>query len=220
MKKMSFLLLVLLTLSCQTYRSYIPNTISGNQRQEFNLKNPIIIAVKDSRKTTESSAQLIESIQSGLKAIYGNNIVFQSYFDKIDNGRVAIKINIKEIGSIFGVRTLQYQTYHNQITAVSSSVSTYWGSAVSTAVVSQPVMQNNFSAEGYWVGTSYLDIALVDNLHNIKSIYEFPFAAEDTRSNIWGYKSGSIAAKNSWEKVSSHLLDFIDSIAMKIIESE
>lgn len=169
---------------------------------------------------TENSQQLIESLQSGLKSIYGKNIIFKSYFDKTDDKSVAIKINIKEIGSNFGIRAIQYQSYYNQITAVSSSVSTYWGSAVSTAIVSQPVIKNNVSAQGYWIGTSYLEISIVDNLHPEKKIYEFPFVWEDMHNNNWGYKSGNIAAQNSWNKISSHFLDLIDSIAMKIIESE
>ena len=212
------ILLIVFTYSCQTYRTIVP-TISGRPRHELKLKKPIIIAFKDSRQTTKNSLQVIKSLKSGLKDIYGENITFQSYFDKTEDNQVALKINIKEIGSNFGIRSVQYQTYHNQITAVSSSVSTYWGSAVSTAIVSQPVIQNHYAAEGYWVGTSYLEIALVDNLHSVKNIYEFPFAAEDMQDNTWGYKSGSIAAQNSWNKVSSHLLDLIDSIAMEIIES-
>jgi hypothetical protein len=219
MKRIIILTLIALTYSCQTYRTIVP-TISGTPRHELKLKRPIIIAFKDSRPTTENSLQVIDSLKSGLKSIYGQNITFQSYFDKTEDNQVALKINIKEIGSSFGVRTIRYQTYHNQVTAVSTSVSTYWGSSVSTAIVSQPVVQNNYAAQGYWVGTSYLEIALVDNLHSVKNIYKFPFAAEDMQNNTWGYKSGSIAAQNSWNKVSSHLLDLIDSIAMKIIESE
>ena len=174
----------------------------------------------DSRQDTKNSEQVIQSLQSGLKSTYGSNVIFKSYFDKTDDKSVAIKINIKEIGSQFGIRTIQYQTYRNQITAVSSSVSTYWGSAVATAIVSQPVIQNNFSAEGYWVGTSYLDISLVDNFHSVKGIYNFPFAAEDTRSNTFGYKTASASAQTSWNKVSSALLSLIDDVAMKIIESQ
>jgi hypothetical protein len=205
--------------SCQTYRTIVP-AISGSQRSDFTLKKPIVISLKDSRISSENSQQVIESLKFGLKTIYGNNIIFKPYFGKTAEQSIAIKINIKEIGSNFEIRTLQYQTYANQITAVSSSVSTYWGSAVSTAIVSQPVIRDNFVVQGYWVGTSYLDISLVDNLHEKKEIYEFPFVGEDTQNNTWGYKSASIAAQNSWEKVSSHLLDLIDAIAMKIIETE
>jgi hypothetical protein len=220
MKKIIFITFtLLLSYSCQTHRTIIP-TISGNSRQDFKLPKPIIISFRDSRKTMDHSEQVIESLQTGLKAIYGNNIIFKSYFDKTDDNSVAIKVNIKEIGANFGIRTIQYQSYHNQITAVSSSVSTNWGSAVSTAIVSQPVIQNNTIAQGYWIGTSYLEISLVDNLHSEKKIYEFPFVGEDTKNNTWGYKSASIATQNSWDKVSSHFLDLIDSIAMKIIESE
>lgn len=209
---------LLLSYSCQTHRTIIPK-ISGNSRQDFNLPKPIIISFRDSRETKENSQQMIDSLEGGLKKIYGNNIIFKSYFDKTDDNSVAIKINIKEIGANFGVRTIQYQTYHNQITAVGSSVSTNWGSAVSTAIVSQPVIQNNTIAQGYWIGTSYLEISLVDNLHSEKNIYDFPFVGEDMKNNNLGYKSARIASQNSWKKVSSHLLDLIDSVAMKIIES-
>lgn len=213
------LVLVLMTLSCQTQRTIVP-TISGKSRYELNLKKPIIIAFKDSRSSNESSLEVIESLKSGLKSIYGSNVVFQSYFDKTEDNQVALKINIKKIGADFGIRTLQYQTFSNQITAVSTSVSTYWGSAVSTAIISQPIIQNNSIAQGYWIGTSYLEIELVDNLHREKNIYTVPFAAEDVQDNLWGYKSATKAAQNSWNKVSAHLLDLIDSIAMRIIEND
>lgn len=215
-KTILILLTIFLYVSCSTHRTIVPK-FSGSVRH-FKLEKPIIVSFQDSRPDTKNSQQVIESLQTGLKAIYGNNIEFKPYFDKTENNRVAIKINIKEIGSNFGIRTIQYQTYHNQITAVSSSVSTYWGSAVSTAIVSQPVVRNNVAAEGFWVGTSYLDISFIDNLHSEKKIYKFPFAAEDIRSNDFGYTSASLAAKASWTKVSSHLLTLIDNIAIQVIE--
>jgi hypothetical protein len=52
-----------------------------------------------------------------------------------------------------------------------------------------------------------------------KSIYQFPFIGEDRQSNTWGYKSATMASKNSWNKVSAHLLDLIDSIMMRVIEN-
>ena len=219
MKRLLTLILFIILCSCQTHRTIVP-AITGNSRQDFNLKRPIIVSFKDSRQDVQNSQQVIESLQSGLKGIYGSNVIFKSYFDKTDENSVAIKINIKEIGANFGTRTIQYQSYYNQITAVSSSVNTYWGSAVSTAIISQPVIKNNVMVQGYWVGTSYLEIALVDNLNSVKKIYEFPFAGEEMLNNTWGYKSASIAAQRSWNNVSSHLLDLIDSIALKIIESE
>ena len=218
MKKITILLSIFI-ISCQTYRTIIP-TINGSVKQDIKLKKPIIIAFKDSRLKNQDSEELILSLKQGLKTIYGDNLIFKSFFDKTDDNNVALKINIKEIGSNFGIRTIQYQTYRNQITAVSSSVSTYWGSAVSTAIISQPIIQSQFSAQGYWVGTSYLEITLVDNLHKDKQIYNFPFVGEDKQNNTWGYKSATIASENSWNKVSSHLIDLIDSIAINIIENE
>ncbi|MBT4706045.1 MAG: hypothetical protein HOB78_11170 [Flavobacteriales bacterium] len=184
----------------------------------MSLKEPIHIAFQDSRLSPENSLELIQSLKSGLKEIYGSNIVFTSYFDKPPENNILLRINIKEIGSNFGTRTIKYQSYRNKITAASSSVSTYWGSAVSTAIISQPVVQNQYLTQGYWVGTSYLEITLLDNFHDSNGSYEFPFVAEDFQNNTWGYKSGSIAAQNSWNKVASHLLSLIDSIAIKMIE--
>lgn len=217
MRRYFYLLPFLLLISCQTYRSIVPS-IAGTPRYELKLKDPIIIALKDSRANTEQSTEVITSLKSGLRAIYGNNIEFQPFFESTGDNQVAIKINIKEIGAKFGIRSIQYQSYMNQVTAVSSSVSNTWGSAVSTAIVSQPVPVVSYSSEGYWIGTSYLDISLVDNLHQEKRIYNFPYAGEDKQSNAFGYKSADIAAQNSWNKVSSGLLDFIDAIALRIIE--
>lgn len=219
MKKLALILLVTLACSCQTYRTITP-TISASPRTEYKLEKPIIIAFKDSRQTVKNNAPIIDSLKADLKRIYGDNIVFASFYDKTDNGRVAIKIDIKEIGSTFGTRVIKYQSYYNQVTAVSSSISTYWGSSVSSVIVSQPVIRNNYSAQGYWVGTSYLNVTLVDKLHKGDDIYDFPFVGEDMQSNTWGYKSAKTAAEKSWSKVSIHLLELIDSISLKLIESE
>ena len=219
MKQITLLFLIVLTYSCQTYREISP-TISGTSRKEFELKSPLIIALKDTRQKSESSVEIIDSLKSNLKSIYGQNITFRSYYDKTKDNEVALKINIKEIGASFGIRSIQYQVFKNQVSAISSSVLTNWGIAVSTAIVSQPIVHNQIISEGYWIGTSYLEIELVDNLNNEKLIYSFPFAGEDVQSNTWGYKTARKVAENSWYKVSSQLLDLIDSIAMRIIESE
>lgn len=61
---------------------------------------------------------------------------------------------------------------------------------------------------------------MVDKLHKGDDIYDFPFVGEDMQSNTWGYKSAKTAAEKSWSKVSIHLLELIDSISLKLIESE
>jgi hypothetical protein len=205
--------------SCKTYQSIVP-TISGDPRRNLNLENPIILSFKDSRPNKEKSLVVKENLRSDLKKIYGENVTFQSYYDKTPNNYICIKINIKEVGAKFGVRTIEFNTYKTRITTVSSEVSSYWGDAVSTTIISQPVIQKNYSAEGYWVGTSYLQIKLVDKFHQQNKIFNFPFAAENKKSNVQGYRSGKVAAKKSWERVSSNLLELIDSIAMRMIESK
>lgn len=218
MKKMIIItVLVLFVTSCQTQLNIVP-IFSGAPRYDMHLKTPIVIAIKDSRPTSENSVQEIETLKSNLKTIYGENVVFRSYFDKTEKNEIALKINIKEVGATFGIRVLQYQSYCNQIAVASSGVFTNWGGAVSTAIISQPIIKNNYIASGYWIGTSYLEIEMIDKFNNGDNVYTFPFVAEDTQNNTWGYRSGKIAAENSWRKVSSHLFNLIDSIAMKIIE--
>lgn len=205
--------------SCQTKRTIIPN-ISGISRNSFRLEKPIIISINDTRTDTKNSAETIENLQKGLKGIYGNNIAFKPYFERTEGETVSIKINIKQIEANFGTRLIHYRTFHNQVTAVAASVSTSWGSSVAAAIVSQPVLIDNFVTEGYWIGTSYLEITMIDNLFNNKETYTFPFVAENKQSNTWGYSSASKAAKNSWNEVSSHLLDLIDAVALRIIETK
>lgn len=203
--------------SCKTTININP-VISSSSRSEMGLNSPIVISIKDSRTNMENGTSAKDSLQNSLSSIYGENISFSSYFSKTDSNSVRIKIDIKQIGAEFGTRTIEYQTYHNQITAASTSVSNYWGTTVSTIIVSQPIVQNNQTVQGYWVGTSYLEISLVDYLNGELKTYNFPFAAEDFQNNTFGYKSGKIAAQNSWNKVSSSLLDLIDGIALRLIE--
>lgn len=212
------IILIILT-SCQTKRSIIPS-ISGTPRSYFKLEQPIIISLNDNRSDLKNTRQTIENLQKGLKSIYGSNIEFKPYFEKTEGKTVSIKINIKQIEANFGTRILHYRTFHNQVTAVAASVSTNWGSSVATAIVSQPVLVDNFIAEGYWIGTSYLEITMIDNLFENKEIYTFPFVAENKQNNTFGYSSANKAAKNSWNEVSSHLLDLIDAVALRIIETK
>ena len=214
----SLIIICCLFTNCQTYKTIIP-TISGEDTRPFTLKNPIVISFKDSREKKENSKELIESLKRGFKLVYGNNIEFQSYFEKSNTSTVTIKINIKEIGANFGVRSFTYNVWETQVAAASSSISTNWGTAVATAVVSQPVLRQRTGFSGYWVGTSYLDLTIVDNFNN-NEIFSFPFIGEDVQPNTWGYKSGKKATEISWNKVSSNLLDFIDALAIKMIESE
>lgn len=204
--------------SCQTNRTITP-TISSIPRKELKLPRPIQISIKDSRENVKNREEVINSLQNSLQHIYGNNVVFRSYFDRTNESTVTIKLNIKEIGATFGTRTIHYRSVHNQTLAVSNSISNYWGTTVSTVILSQPIYKDNFIAEGYWIGTSYIEVEFVDNLNENKQIYRFPLIAEDRVSNTWGYKSASSAANKSWNILSSYLLDFIDSIATKIVES-
>jgi hypothetical protein len=220
MKKTIIITLVLLlSYSCQTYRSIVPK-IYGATRQCLILNNPIIISFKDSRKTIKNSLQIIESLQNGLKSVYGNNIIFKPHADKIDDNSVAIKINIKEIGSNFGFRSILHQTNYNQINIDSISLLKYWGKGVLNALPSQPIIHNNAAAKGYWFGTSCIEIAFIDNLYSNNKIYEFSFVGDDKQKNTLGYKSGNIAAENSWNIVSSNLLVLLDSITIKIMENK
>lgn len=206
-------------ISCQTKKTIIPN-ISGIPRSSFRLEKPITISINDTRIEVKNSAETIENLQEGLKVIYGNNIVFKPYFEKTEGETISIKINIKQIEANFGTRLIHYKTFHNQVTAVAASISTNWGSSVAAAIVSQPVLIDNFIVDGYWIGTSYLEITMIDNLFNNKEAYTFPFVAENKQSNTWGYSSASKAAQNSWKEVSFHLLDLIDAVALKIIETK
>ncbi len=218
--KNHFILLIICFMvitSCKTTITINP-VINSSPRSEMGLDNPIVISIKDSRTNMEEGTSAKDSLQNSLSSIYGNNVLFSPYFSKTDSNSVRIKINIKQIGAQFGTRTIEYQTYHNQITAASNSVSNYWGTTVSTVIVSQPIVKNNQTVQGYWVGTSYLEISLVDKLNGEVKTYNFPFAAEDFQNNTLGYKSGKIAAQNSWNKVSSSLLDLIDGIALRLIE--
>lgn len=218
MSKFFYLFMAGLILSsCQTYKTITPSII-GKPRQDFKLYKPIVIAIKDSRANVSNQEETIESLKKGLKSIYGEAIEFKPYFTKTDDNSIAIKINIKEIGSQFGSRVIYYQTIHNQINIASSAAVSSWGSAVATAITTQPIYQDNFIAQGWWMGAAHLEITLIGNLNDNKKIIEFPFVGEDKQSNTWGYKSGEIAAKNAWNKTSDHLLDLIDGVILRTIE--
>jgi len=207
MKKIVYLFTASILLSCSTYRTIEPEFL-GESRISMNLEKPLIVSFKDSRSNKGQTEDIITKLESTLKIIYGKNIIIKPYFDKTPENRISMKITIKEIGSSFGIRTFNYQTWEQQVTAASSSISTAHGTAVATAVISQPVLVNRTNFEGYWVGTSYLEINIIDNIIGEK--YDFPFVAEDIVANNYGYKSAKKASRQAWNSVSKNLLDLID----------
>lgn len=200
-------------ISCSTYRTISPE-FKGESRSNLKLENPLIISFKDSRSKKGQDDDIITNLESTIKDIYRNNIVVKPYFEKTPKNRISIKISVKEIGSSFGIRTFNYQIWEQQVAAASSSISTKYGTAVATAIVSQPVLVNRTSFEGFWVGTSYLEINIVDNITNDR--HDFPFVAEEIVSNSFGYRSAKKATRISWDKVSSKLLDFIDLLSFNL----
>jgi hypothetical protein len=205
-----FFIIALVT-GCQTHRSIIP-TINASPRSGIVLKKPINISIKDGRATPDNSVKTVDTLIAGLVSTYQTAIKIVPYFSAAEDSSIEIKINIMEVGAQFGARYITYTTVHNELLVASSAVSTKWGTAVSTAIISQPIYDETIVTEGWWVGTSYLQITFVDNSTNTNTIYNFPIVAEDTQSNTLGYKSAKIATTNSWNKASSSLLNFIDAV--------
>lgn len=209
--------LVLLCIGCQTKRALVPK-LNLQERVGLSLETPINVSIIDSRNNIENSEESIQSIKRGLKQAYGDNVRFINHFEKSNSKAVTIKIDIKQLESDFGVRSIQYTTIERRISAVSVRISDYWGTSVASAISEQSYLKSNFRASGYWIGTTYLDIRILDGLSNEK--FDFPIAAEDAQNNTMGYSSARKASQNSWDKASRQLVSIIDSIALKIVENE
>jgi hypothetical protein len=74
-----------------------------------------------------------------------------------------------------------------------------------------------FIAEGWWVGTSEIEMALTDLSKGRRVNFTVPLVAEKTESNTWGYRSASSASKKAWKSTEAQFMRVFDDIVTRIV---
>jgi hypothetical protein len=213
------MLVFLSLIGCATQRIILPK-ISEAPRSNLRLGTPVLISVLDARTTKEASEEVIASLKNGLSQTYGNSIQWIEFFEEVPSGRVAVKIRLKANEANFGSRIISAVSVKDTFTTVHAQVSYYWNSLVATALARQTTLGTTFVAEGWWVGTAWLQLEIHDTRGEHVEQVSLPIVAEQKESNTWGYRSGDKAARKAWNSASQQLIQILDAILIMVRDQE
>lgn len=195
---------------CATERHIAP-TLSEPTRTGLELNPPILGAVFDGR-ATQDPKDAASQLQADLSRIYGSSIIWNDYFTKTPQGRVAVRVRIVMLGASYGSRLISTTAFANAVTSAQGSATGSWGQVVGSVSAQQSVFAGSFSGEGWWNGAAWIDLEVQDNRGTNPVNFTIPIAAEHKESNMWGYTSGDKAARTAWQKVAVQLTRALDTI--------
>ncbi len=205
--------IVLLTASCATTRTYVPNFISQT-RASIYLNKPVLFSVEDQRSTPEDRDEVIASMTSGLMSIYPHALKNVEFFEKQPDSTVKVTISIKDLTAQFGVRLIDQGFIYSQNSTAVAAAGGPWSSAVAAASSSQTFISNK-QAQGHWVGTAHLEVTVTDK-RGAKREFTVPLVGEDDEPNTWGYASASTANEKAWRIVEQGLVSVMDKIVLNV----
>ncbi|WP_434639648.1 hypothetical protein ACMYSK_01425 [Klebsiella sp. I138] len=198
---------------CATERTITP-VIDSSPRPDIHLEYPLMMSVFDGR-TSNRDENATQSIKESLTKIYGNNIQWISDFDKVPNGRTAVRIRLIVLGANFGSRIITSSGYESAVYSARSSATDGWGTVMGVAEGNTVINSSAVSTEGWWNGTAWVDFVIEDKTSPQKIEFTVPLVAEHQENNMWGYASGTKAAEVAWNSVSAQLLRAIDAVLHK-----
>lgn len=212
-------LLIFVIAGCATQRTSLPE-IEEPPRTGLNLETPVLFSIIDARTNKENSEEHIETLKRGLHNTYSNSVEWFDYFERIPEDRVAIRIRLNANEANFGSRIITETGIHNSISNTQATVSGFWNPIVVMASNQQSILSSNIATEGWWIGTSWLELELVDRRGGNDESFSFPIAAEHRESNTLGYRSANNAVNRSWSLASQHLIEIFDKILIAVRDQE
>lgn len=214
-KSMYFRLTVVLLLStlisCATQRSTQPE-ISAPSREGISLNDPVLVSVLDARSGESKSNDAAPVLEKNLKEVYGNSIKLTDYFAEVPKGQVAVRVRLKANEANFGSRIVSTTSVENSYSTARAEASNTWLSLVVTASKSQTTLSSSITTEGWWVGTSWIELKVVDRRGGERNEFSIPVVAEKKRSNTLGYKTAKKVTEEAWAQVEQQFLQVMDEV--------
>lgn len=142
------------------------------------------------------------------------------YFERIPEDRVVIRIRLNANEANFGSRIITETSIQNSISNTQATVSGFWNPIVVVASNQQSILSSNIATEGWWIGTSWLELEIIDKRNTNDESFSFPIVAEHRESNTLGYRSATNAVNRSWSLVSQHLIEIFDRVLITVRDQE
>jgi hypothetical protein len=221
---MKFRLIAILVLvplgliGCTTNRSSIPE-ISEPQRVGLELRQPLLISVLDSRSEKPKSKAVVSALENGITNAYGSAVKLVPYYDQAPDDHVIVRIRLMANSANFGSRVISSMTINNSINTARATTSDFWRPVI-TVATEQSSVSHSFTTEGWWVGTSWLEIELEDTRFDTSERITVPIVAEEKVSNTFGYRSARKASERSWSLASQQLFRLMDSLIIALRDQE
>lgn len=159
-------------------------------------------------------------MREGLSQAYGKSLLWVPYFEETPPGEIALRIRILACGADFGSRLVVASALASASSTGSASASTPWGPVLAEASSQQTLLASGFSGEGWWIGTSWLELQVEDRRFSKRDALLFPIVAENRQSNLWGYRSANQAAQHAWSTVAQGLVRVIDILLVTVRDLE
>lgn len=211
-------LIILLLSACATSRTVAP-TITSTPRTALSLQTPVLGAVTDGR-VSQGHEDAASQLKADLTKLYGSSIEWADYYAKTPPGRVAVRIRIVTLDAIFGSRLISSTSFATAVGSAQIAAGGPWGPVVGTVSSQQSLMATTVSGEGWWNGGAWVDLEVEDFRGSNPVTFVLPIVAEHQESNVWGYKSGTKAARIAWEQVAGQLTRAMDLVLRTVRDGE
>lgn len=212
---LSVVLMALVLFGCATQRSSQPR-ITASSRSSLSVDTPILVSVLDARSTDAKSDDAASILEKDLKDVYGNSIELMDYFGEVPEGRVAVRVRLKANEANFGSRIVSVSTIEQSYSTAHAEASSAWSSVVATASETQTTLGSSVATEGWWIGTSWIELQVVDHRGGERNQFTIPIVAEKKRSNTLGYRTASKVTDEAWSSVEQQFVQVMDEVLIAL----
>lgn len=208
-------LAIILVAACVAQRQYTPRTYEPAVREGLKLLQPINVAIFDGRP--DKTEDVAPVLQAGMSLAYGTNVNVVPYFAPPKPGAVTIKLRVNQLHAEFGRRIVAVPVLKRTWSSAAAVATDGWSFVAVAASSYSETLDIGFTAEGWWVGTSQVDIEVSDLSKGRHVAFSVPLVAEKAESNTWGYRTATSVSKKAWKATETQMMRILDDVVQKVM---